>query len=341
MLPSLNSRHATHLDLLQTTRRTWLQGAAAGALALAAPLLQAQPAPFQPAPPPVPPMPNLPAPKAIRLFGAKINYYELGKPATDKPTLVLLHGLGTSARHEWGRVMPALGISHHVLALDHLGFGQSDKPNIPYGIQTWVDLLGEFLRQKKVSSFVLVGESLGGWIALQYAVQALQGESPTPGSAAFTLPKPERLVLCDSAGYRAGLAGNFEHKPTTGTGISLAGQQALLKLIYRKPAFATPEAVAAQMQATLTKGDGGAIASVLGNPAILNEAIDGKLGTVNIPALVVWGEHDAIVPLALGQRMAAELPQARLVVIPGAGHAPMIETPQAFVAALRGFLRGP
>ncbi len=322
-------------------RRSLLQAAAATALALAAPLVRAQAtagAEGAAAPASVPPMPTLPAPKTITLFGARINHYELGKPAADRPTLVLLHGLGTSARHEWGRVMPALAKTHHVLAPDHLGFGQSDKPNIPYGIQTWVDLLGEFLRQKQVQRFVLVGESLGGWIALSYAVQALQGEAAAPP---FTLPRPERLVLCDSAGYRAGLERSFERKPTTGTGVSLAGQQALLRMIYRNPAFATPEAVAAQMRATLTKGDGAAIASVLGNPAILNEAIDGRLGALQLPALVLWGEQDAIVPLSLGQRMAAELPQAKLVVIPGAGHAPMIETPQAFVAALREFLQAP
>jgi pimeloyl-ACP methyl ester carboxylesterase len=252
--------------------------------------------------------------------------------------LVLLHGLGSSARQEWGRVMPALAQDFHVLALDHLGFGQSDKPDIPYGIQTWVDMLGEFLRAKKMVRFVLVGESLGGWIALQYAAQALQGESAGP---AFALPQPQRLVLCDSAGLRAGLEPSFEHKPITGTGISLAGQKALLGLIYRDPAFITQATVAAQMQATLTKGDGKAIASVLGNPAILNEAVDGKLAAITIPALVVWGEQDAIVPLPLGQRLAAELPRARLVVIPGVGHAPMIEAPQAFVQALQAFLTLP
>jgi pimeloyl-ACP methyl ester carboxylesterase len=279
---------------------------------------------------------KLPAQKKIQLFGANIRYYELGSPGAGKPTLVLLHGLGSSVAGDWGQVMPELARTHHVLALDHLGFGNSDKPFIQYGIQIWVDFLGEFLREKQVApGFMLMGESLGGWIAVQYSLQALRGEAV---GESFRLIKPGRLVLADAAGFREAMAANFERKPG-GAGASLAGQKALLARIFRSPAFNTEASIRSGLGWSLSKGDSHTIASVYSDPAILNEAIDGQLDGLKIPTLVVWGAHDELLPLALGQRFAAEIPGAKLVVVPDSGHAPMIETPAAFLAALGDFLK--
>ena len=287
----------------------------------------------------------LPAPKSIRLFGARIRYQELGAGKA-KPTLVLLHGLGSSAAGDWGAVMPQLARTHHVLALDQLGFGASDKPFIQYGIQIWVDFLGEFLRLKGVGpGFVLMGESLGGWIAAQYTLQALGGD--TVGES-FALPKPGRLVLCDAAGFRETMASRFEPPAAaaagsasgvaSGAGPSLSGEKALLARIFRSPAFNTDAEIRRGLAWSLSKGDSYTIASVNGNPAILDEAIDGRLAGITVPTLVVWGAHDALVPLALGERWAREIPGARLVVVPEVGHAPMIEAPRAFLDALDDFL---
>ncbi|MET0520330.1 MAG: alpha/beta hydrolase [Burkholderiaceae bacterium] len=310
---------------MQNTRRQLLTLTAAAALA--GPALAA------------PQGPKLPAQKSIKLFGATIRYYEFGQAGAAKPTLVLLHGLGSSAAGDWGQVMPTLAQTHHVLALDHLGFGNSDKPFIQYGIQTWVDFLGEFLREKKVAEgFQLMGESLGGWIAAQYTLQALRGEAV---GASFVLPKPGRLVLADAAGYREVMAGYFE-KPAApskrGAGPSLAGEKALLARIFRAPSFNTEAAIRGGLGWSISKGDSYTIASVYGNPAILNEAIDGQLDGITLPTLVVWGAHDELIPLALGERYAREIPGARLVIVPESGHAPMIETPAAFLAALGDFL---
>ena len=309
---------------MHSTRRQWL--ALAAATALTGPTLAAA----------------LPAQKTLKLFGARIRYYELGRPGA-KPTLVLLHGLGSSAAGDWGQVMPQLAKTHHVLALDLLGFGNSDKPFIQYGIQIWVDFLGEFLREKKVTDFMLMGESLGGWIAAQYTLQALRGDAI---GASFALPRPARLVLCDAAGYREALSWRFD-KPAAvpdappsrvGAGPSLAGEKALLARIFRAPSFNTEDAIRRGMGWSLSKGDSQTIASVYADPLILNESVDGQLSEVTIPTLIVWGAHDELLPLKLGQRFAAEIPGARLVIVPDTGHAPMIETPQAFLAALGDFL---
>ncbi len=314
---------------MSSTRRQWLALAAATALAPSLPSAAAA---------------ALPAQKTLKLFGARIRYHELGRSGV-KPTLVLLHGLGSSAAGDWGQVMPKLAETHHVLALDHLGFGNSDKPLIQYGIQIWVDFLGEFLREKRVADFMLMGESLGGWIAAQYTLQALRGDAGRAIGTSFTLPRPTRLVLCDAAGFREALGWRFD-KPAAdsqatsrvGAGPSLAGEKALLARIFRAPSFNTEASIRRGLGWSLSKGDSHTIASVYADPAILNESVDGQLGEITIPTLIVWGEHDELLTLAFGQRFAAEIPGARLVVVPDSGHAPMIETPKAFLAALGDFL---
>lgn len=323
-------------------RRQWITLVAAGTLGAAAPIAFAERRRSLDA---VPPTLALPAPKTIVLFGTRIRYIEFGVPGA-KPTLVLLHGLGSSAVGDWGQVMPELAKTHHVIAPDQLGFGQSDKPFITYGIQTWVDYLGEFLREtlvkRQVTDFTLMGESLGGWIAAQYTLQALRGESAGPS---FVLPKPSRLVLCDAAGFRPAppdptrSAAQKADDAKLAGGPSLAGEKVLLGRIFHAPTFSSDDAVRRGLAWSLAKGDSYTISSLLGNRATAGESVDGQLAGITIPTLVVWGAHDELVPIANGERYAREIAGARWAVVPDAGHAPMIETPKAFLAAIGDFLK--
>jgi pimeloyl-ACP methyl ester carboxylesterase len=270
----------------------------------------------------------LPAQKSATVFGQSIRYIDVGSG----PVVVLLHGLGSSGPGDWGRVILPLSAHHRVLAPDLLGFGASDKPLIDYRIQTWVDFVGEFLRQANVTHFTLVGESLGGWISAQYAIQSLGGVS---AGDSFVLPRPDRLVLCDAAGHahHGGAAPAFPLDTS-----SLEGSRNLLRAIFYGPSFSTDPAVRAFFEHSLSKGDGYTTHSFISNPGVAAEFVDGKLGGVNVPTLVIWGEHDAIVPLDDGRDYAAKIPGARMVVIPESAHAPCIEKPEAFLAALLPFL---
>jgi pimeloyl-ACP methyl ester carboxylesterase len=276
----------------------------------------------------------LPEQKTAVLFGANIRYYDIGSG----PVLVLVHGLGSSAKGDWGQVMLPLAQNHRVLALDQLGFGNSDKPQIDYGIQTWVDFLGEFLRQNQVADFTLVGESLGGWISAQYTIQALRGVAAGPS---LGLPKPARLVLSDSAGLHATMkrlsAPPQPAKPAI-VGASLAGEKQLLASVFHSPSYQTDQALRDGLAWSLAKGDAWAIRAVR-NPALLDETVDRQLGAIKIPTLVIWGEHDKLLPLKDGRYFASKIGGAELKIIAGSGHAPMIETPDAFLSALQPFLR--
>jgi len=274
-----------------------------------------------------------PGMNVIHVFGQKIAYIETGTG----PDLVLLHGLGSSADGDWGHVIPELAKTHHVLALDLLGFGSSDKPMINYGIQTWVDTLGEFLRQKNVTSFTLMGESLGGWIAANYTAEALQQGPGMP--AALALPKPSRLVLSDAAGR--GVTMRALHDSGALFPIaSLASSAALQKQVFAAPEYQTVDGVKGALAWSMGNGDAWTTSSITSNFAVPGQEVDARLRFIVIPTLVVWGEHDQLLPRADADFFTAGITGARLVIVPGAGHAPMIETPSRFLAAVQPFLNG-
>src|ERR1700687_4492168 len=102
--------------------------------------------------------PARPEEKTVAVFGQTIHYWDVGSG----PVVVLVHGLGSRKEGDWGRVVAPLSQKYRVVALDQIGFGQSDKPVIDYSIQTYVDFLNEFLHQLKIEKVRLVGESLGG-----------------------------------------------------------------------------------------------------------------------------------------------------------------------------------
>jgi pimeloyl-ACP methyl ester carboxylesterase len=271
---------------------------------------------------------DLPARRAVAVFGQRIEYYDVGTG----PVVVLLHGLGTSAKGDWGACILELSAHHRVLAPDQLGFGASDKPLIDYGIQTWVDMLGEFLRLEGARDFTLAGESLGGWIAAQYTIQAL-GSQPE-ADPALQLPRPARLVLVDAGGHRhmaEGISGG-------GPGLSLAGSKGLLSAIFFDPARSTDGAARIQFALSLSKGDGWTIHSIFSNRTLVSECVDDKLAGISIPTLVIWGAGDKLVPLDDGRDFAARIPGARLVIIPDSGHAPGIEKPRQFLDAMEPFI---
>jgi triacylglycerol lipase len=266
----------------------------------------------------------LPAQKTVLVFGQKIAYYDVGSG----PTIVLVHGFQSQARFDWGHVILPLSRHHRVLALDEIGFGQSDKPAIDYSIQTFVDFLGEFLRTLKVDKFALAGESLGGWIVADYTIQALAPAN----TGKYAIPKPEKLILSDAAGHKS-IHGTAQVKGTLADAAGVA-------FVFYDKARVTPEFVREAWALDLKANDGETQRSVRSNPKLDQETVGDKLAQITIPTLVVWGGNDEIVPLADGRDYAAKIPNARLVIIPECGHGPAIEKPKEFMAAVDGFLKG-
>jgi len=266
---------------------------------------------------------DLPVQQSVIVFGQKIAYYETGKG----PTLVLVHGFGSQALFDWGRVIKPLAKDHHVIAIDQIGFGHSDKPFIDYRIQTFVDFLGEFLRIKKVSNFSLAGESLGGWIAAAYTIQA---SSPS-NKGEFALPHPTKLILEDAAGHQ-----------TIGHTIPVASSlqdAAGVAFIFHDKTLVNDDFIRRNWELKMQANDGQTQRLLVANPVLASELVTGKLELIPIPTLIVWGGDDQLVPLRDGEDYAAKIPHAKLAIIKDCGHAPSLEKPEEFVVQVQDFLR--
>ncbi len=263
----------------------------------------------------------MPEEKSIPVFGQTIHYWDVGSG----PVVVLVHGLGSRKEGDWGRAVVVLKQKYRVVALDQIGFGQSDKPLMDYSIQTYVDFLNEFLHQLKIEKASLVGESLGGWISALYSLET--------SSDAHMVPV-EKLVLVDAAGLQ-------QSKPIPDLNPStLAAEKNLLQVVFYDSSWATDEVVRNSLAERIRANISYTVRSILNNPVLPSERLDGRLGGIHVPTLVVWGKQDALLPIESGERYSKEIAGAKLVSFDKCGHVPPVEKTAEFVSAVTGFLDG-
>ena len=261
---------------------------------------------------------SAPAEKEITVFGQKINYVEAGSG----PTVILLHGLGGSW-HTWQQNIGPLAEKFHVIAPDQIGFGKSDKPLANYRIRTYVDFLDQFCKQLKIDRATLVGNSMGGWIAVLF-------------TTAFP-DRVDKLVLVDAAGHAPPSTVDprtfYSLNPTT-----RAGMKALTAKVFYSKSFQTDAAIDAAIANRLAAGDGYTIKSITESIIRGEDFLDDQVKTVKRPTLIVWGREDGLVPLTDGERFNKEIAGSKLVVIDQCGHVPNLEKAAEFNAALVKFL---
>lgn len=231
--------------------------------------------------------------------GNRIHYYE-GGSVTGAPVL-LVHGLGSRAE-DWANLMPQLkNAGFHVYAIDLLGYGRSARPvDATYSVPEEAQYVETFLSQHVTVKVNLVGWSMGGWVAMRVA-----------------LDKPQsigRLVLCDAAGIR------FEPDFTPGDlePTTIPAVQKLYRLLMPQPTQ-VPEFLARDMIRRFERVnwvvDRSARSMFTGA-----DLLDGRLGALQMPTLIIWGKQDHLIPLATGIAMHQQIPQSVLEIYDGCGH---------------------
>ena len=263
-----------------------------------------------------------PASKQVEVFGQKIHYLEAGSG----PDVILLHGLGADSTN-WAMNTAVLAKSFHVFVPDQVGFGESDKPMINYRVGTLVDFLDGFYKKLGIVKATVVGNSLGGWTAM-----------------AFTLAHPdkvERMVLVDSAGYSFEKLGTPKPPKEMLDGLNpstVAGTKALIALILANKALATDQIAEQFFAAHLKKNDGYTIERFIESVERGDDTVDGKLGAIKVPTLIVWGREDALTPLAEGKMLSTEIAGSEMVILDHCGHIPQFECAKPFNDTLLKFL---
>ena len=255
--------------------------------------------------------------KFVSIYGAKIHYVEAGSGAP----LILIHGLADNIA-VWDSVIPPLSARFRVIALDQIGFGRSDKPLLNYRVSTFVDFLDGFMTELKIGRASLIGNSLGGWVAADFALKHPQ--------------RVERLILSDAAGYAA-LAKTMD--PRALRALRLASREDIRylgpltfhdKRFYQDVDFAFKERV--------TAGDSYTVGQVLDAMIRGDDVLDNRLQPINRPTLILWGRDDKLIPLNFGERFHQEIASSSLRIIDNCGHMPQVECPNEFAAAVLQFL---
>lgn len=249
------------------------------------------------------------------------------------PTIVLLHGFGSST-FTWRDVVPVLRKNgHRVLALDMKGFGWSDKPQgADYSPRTLMEEVNEWMAAMGLEGVTFVGNSLGGAVGLMLAM-----EHPE---------RMDRLVLIDSGGYPI-------HKPLIIRIGALPGIRNVaglffspwmirtnLRQVFFDPSRVTPQRVNAYFDRLRTQG--ALEAQMALSAAIGEQSAKGyieRIPQIRIPTLILWGEADRWIPLANGRRFHRELPDSRLVILPQCGHVPQEERPEITAHLISLFAR--
>jgi pimeloyl-ACP methyl ester carboxylesterase len=259
----------------------------------------------------------LPPLQTVMVRGHKIAYYERGKGSV----VILIHGLGADSHH-WAANIDELSPNFRVIALDQIGYGQSDKPLMRYTVENFSNYLHAFLLALKIPKASLVGSSLGGWVALD-----------------FTLRHPqmaEKLVLVDAAGLRPTAALKW---PEGGRKtLSPPNTRWFFDLMAANREWATTDLGPNAFERHVQNGDSYTVASSVAEMFTGREFEDKKLGKVHVPTLIIWGRDDMLIPLAMGEELHKGIAGSQMIVIDGTGHIPMVGKPMEFNEAVRKFL---
>ena len=263
----------------------------------------------------------------VEVDGTRIRYIEAGS-AGSRGTVLLLHGLGASM-YSWRHTLgPVAAAGFRVVAFDNRGFGFSERPPTGYTNRDYVRLLAELMDSLRVTDAVLVGHSMGGGIAAEMA-----------------LAHPDRvrgLALLGSAGVgaRPPAAVRMARRPLVGgLATRFFGRGATARLLrssYADPTKVT-QADIDQYYAPVATDDFGRAFRAAAREFRF-DALPGRLGTLDIPTLAIWGAEDRIVPVRLGRQLASELLRVAFVVVPAAGHAVQEEAPEEVNRLLLAFL---
>jgi pimeloyl-ACP methyl ester carboxylesterase len=239
----------------------------------------------------------------------------LTRGGTGAPLLVLHHDIGTLDRLPF---YDALARDFTVLVPSHPGYGASERPAWLRNVRDIAAVYQWLLARSGLADVSLVGLGFGGWIAAEMASLAPR---------AF-----RRLVLVGAMGI----------KPERG---EIADQALLSYIDYVKLGFADPAAYervygAEPPTAMLEQWDLNREMTfrIAWKPYMYNPTLPHLLGGVAMPALVVWGREDRIVPLECGERYAKALPSARLHVVERAGHFVEMEQPDELARAISAFV---
>ncbi len=273
----------------------------------------------------------------IILNDFQIRYLKSEKySSSKKKNILFIHGLGSSS-DRWGDIPDALSrYFHPIVAVDLMGFGGSDKPVTPeYTIEYFSKFIREVISCNQIwinddycnddnHKTIIIGHSLGGYIAAKVAIDDQD--------------LIEKLVLIDSSGMLTKPTPMLEQYLYAALNPSLENVKRVFEQMLENPTLLNPTLVDAFIKRINLTGAKYAFKSAFENSTKKHIESSELQSIENIPALIIWGAADRVIPVRHSKRFNKAFKNSKLQIIEDAGHAPFSEKPSMVFDIIREFL---
>jgi len=273
--------------------------------------------------------------KKLDLYGQPISYREMG----EGPAIILVHGI-TSSSNTWSKTMPLLARDHRVVAFDLFGHGESSKTVKDCSLGAYASTLRDLTVLLNVPRATVIGHSLGGGIAMQFAYQFPE--------------RIERMVLVSAGGL--GRDVNLALRAAT-----LPGSELVMPLMFSQPMRNATNKAGSMLSRIGIHGNADiegisegfaslgdtatrrafiqtirAVADATGQRV---DALDRIHLTELLPTMLIWGGRDRIIPVSHAHEAAELMPDCRLEIFEDSGHFPFNNHPHRFADVVSEFMR--
>jgi len=268
----------------------------------------------------------------VTVHNQRIAYLDRGTG----PPVILIHGFGGSM-WQWEHQQHTLSQHFRVITLDLPGSGLSDKPDIDYRPDQFVDFLTGFMDAMHIPQATLVGNSMGAGLAIGMALEhphrvdklVLIGGLPQYLMQKLTSPSIRKALQTSAPSWLVSL-GNwlFGHLLT----------ESALKEFIHNPALLTPAVIE---RSNRNRQRPGILKPIMAMQHVLplwESGLARRLGEITHPTLVMWGEQDRVFPLAVGEELHRTIKGSQFVTIPDAGHIPQWEQPDLVNRSLIAYI---
>lgn len=242
--------------------------------------------------------------------------------------ILFIHGLGSSA-DRWLDIPDAISMYYHTMAVDLIGFGGSDKPtDVNYTIEQFSEFILEFMEKIGLSGddkkITLVGHSLGGYIAVEFAIR-------NKGLI-------EKLVLIDSSGFLKGPTPLLEQYLNAAKYPSYDSVRNVFEQLVSQPWKVMPVIINTFITRINSPGAKYPFESAYQNSTTTQIDLSRLKSIEDIPTLIIWGKSDNLIPIDHSEPFKQVFKNYRVEMIEDAGHAPFAEKPAITCELLHSFL---
>lgn len=270
--------------------------------------------------------------KTVLVEGNRIAYLDSG----NGPPVILVHGFSASMWH-WEYQQTALSTSHRVITLDLLGSGLSDKPDILYTPNQFVDFFSKFMDALGIKRASLVGNSMGAGLVIGMAlvhpdrVNRMVLISGLPTQIRVKLASPVIKYALDSRlpAWLVNLGNKLSGRRPT---------RIFLSELVHNSGFLTEAVIERSYRNRKRPGKMWPLLVIGKNLTLWEDGFARRLGEIRHPTFIIWGEKDKVFPLQVGQELHEAIPGSSFSLIADAGHIPQWERPEVVNPMLIQFL---